>query len=363
LTVTAVRATAGWLGPGRRVEDALVLLDGGRVAFAGRSADLGVVYSGERGRETAAGQPGPPEPDVELSVDGFVMPGVVDRHVHIALSDPAAVVAGGVTAVRDLAWLPETIFSLVEASESRSFNGPLIRAVGPMLTCPGGYPTRSTWAPKGTGREVAGADEAARATGEVLDRSGIPVVKVGLNAEAGPTLGDEDLVAICDAAHAREAIVTCHAQGKGQVERALGAGVDELAHCPWTERLSDGVIEGMVRRGVRIVSTLDILSYGRDTPELRLASDNLSRFLQAGGTVVYGTDLGNGPIPAGIHSGEARHLQDAGLHAEGVLEALTFRPLALGEPSDLVVLGADPLEDLEALSDVRVVFHGGRRFR
>ena len=35
---------------------------------------------------------------------------------------------------------------------------------------------------------------------------------------------------------------------------------------------------------LRIVSTLDILSFGRDTPEIRTALDNLRRFHVAGGT-------------------------------------------------------------------------------
>src|SRR5439155_27053230 len=136
--------------------------------------------------------------------------------------EPGAVLAGGVTAVRDLGWPPEVIFPLADASETPGFEGPLIRAVGPMLTCRGGYPSRAAWAPRGTALEVGGPDLSAEATLAVLQESGVPVVKVALNADAGPTLTDEELVAICDAAHAREAIVTCHAQGKGQVERALG---------------------------------------------------------------------------------------------------------------------------------------------
>jgi imidazolonepropionase-like amidohydrolase len=189
------------------------------------------------------------------------------------------------------------------------------------------------------------------------------VVKVSLNAEAGPTLSDEELVAVCDAAHTVGAIVTCHAQGPGQVERALGAGVDELAHCPWTERLGDEVVEAMARRRMRIVSTLDIHSYGRDTDELRTATDNLSRFIAAGGPVAYGTDLGNGPIPPGIHVREAWHLRNAGLSPERILEALSFRPLAGGEPADVVGLGANPLEDLDALGQVVLVIRAGRRVR
>jgi imidazolonepropionase-like amidohydrolase len=300
------------------------------------------------------------EPDQEVEIDGFLMPGVVDRHVHIGLVDPGAVVAGGVTAVRDLGWPADAIFSMTDASESLSFRGPLIRAVGPMITCPEGYPSQASWAPPGTALQVRGPEQAANAVWDLLGRSGTPVVKVALNTDAGPTLSDEELLGVCDAAHHRNAIVTAHVQGRGQAARALGAGVDEFAHCPWSERLGDDLIRVMAGR-VRIVSTMDIHSRGRDTPELQIATDNLARFLAAGGSVAYGTDLGNGDIPEGIHPGEAWHLYRAGLQPEKVLEALTFRPLAAGEPADLVVLEGNPLENLAALGQVKLVVRAGRR--
>jgi imidazolonepropionase-like amidohydrolase len=126
--------------------------------------------------------------------------------------------------------------------------------------------------------------------------------------------------------------------------------------------LSDELVAGVAAR-MRIVSTLDILSRGSDTIELRRATDNLNRYLQAGGTVTYGTDLGNGSIPPGIHVGEAWHLHRAGLSTEGVIEALTFRPLEKDEPADLVVLAANPFEDLDALGEVRFVVRAGRVVR
>ena len=144
--------------------------------------------------------------------------------------------------------------------------------------------------------------------------------------------------------------MTAHAQGAGQVERALGAGVDELAHTPWT-RLSDEVIQTAALR-MRIVSTLDILSFGRDTPEIRTALDNLRRFHVAGGSIAYGTDLGNGSIPPGIHTREALLMVEAGLEPEEVLEAMIRAPLAPDAPADLIVLRRSPLEDLRALDDV-----------
>ena len=338
-----VRAPLAWFTPGRLVEDAAVVIEGGAISFAGPASEA------------------PSTGDEEIDLSGFLMPGVVDRHVHIALSDPVAVVRGGVTAVRDLGWPAETIFSLCEASEAPSFKGPFVRAVGPMITCHGGYPTWSGWAPPGTGVEVRGGEQAARTARELLDQ-GAAVLKAALNSDAGPTLSDEELVAVCDVAHEAGTLVTAHAQGRGEVERALGAGIDELAHCPWSERLREEVITAMAQR-MRIVSTLDIHSYGRETPELHVALDNLRRFLEAGGRVAYGTDLGNGPIPAGIDVREAELLSRAGLTNEQVLAAMTFRPIAVGEPGDLIAFRGNPLDDLNALGDLDLVIRAGRRFR
>jgi imidazolonepropionase-like amidohydrolase len=338
VTTLSIRAAAAWLGPGRLVEEAQIVVDGGRVTYAGDATRIDHA-------------------DRELRVEGFLMPAVADRHVHIELSRPADVLHGGVTAVRDLAWPAERIFALADASEMPSFDGPLIKAAGPMLTGPGGYPTGDSWAPAGTGRELTSAEDATAAV-EELARLGAAAIKVSLNAEAGPTPTDGELSAICDAAHAADLPVTAHAQGKGQVERALGAGVDELAHTPWT-RLSDEVIQTAALR-LRIVSTLDILSFGHDTPEIRTALDNLRRFHVAGGSIAYGTDLGNGAIPPGIHTREALLMVEAGLEPEEVLEAMIRAPLAPDAPADMVVLRASPLDDLRALDDVSLVIRAGR---
>lgn len=334
----SIRAPAAWLGPGSLVEDAQIVCEGALVTYAGAATAIEVA-------------------DREVRVDGFVMPAVADRHVHIELSEPASVLAGGVTAVRDLGWPVERIFPLADASEMPSFDGPLIRAAGPMLTAPGGYPMRDGWAPPGTGRELASPEDAVVAV-EELARLGAAAIKVSLNAEAGPTPSDAELAGICDAARAADLPVTAHTQGKGQVERALGAGVDELAHTPWI-RLSDEVIQAASAQ-MRIVSTLDILSFGRDTPEIRTALDNLRRFHVAGGTITYGTDLGNGSIPPGIHTREARLMVEAGLEPEEVLEAMIRAPLEPDAPADLIALGTSPLDDLRALEDVKLVIRAGR---
>ncbi|MGH2637185.1 MAG: hypothetical protein ACRDHU_13710, partial [Actinomycetota bacterium] len=136
-----VRAPLAWFGPGRLVRHAAIVCDGGRITFAGHSA-------------------GSPPAAERVQVDGFLMPAVADRHVHIRLSDPGAVLLGGVAAVRDLAWPAADVFALADASELPSFNGPLIRAAGPMLTGRGGYPTTAGWGPPGTGLELEGPEHA-----------------------------------------------------------------------------------------------------------------------------------------------------------------------------------------------------------
>ena len=333
-----VHGSQAWLGPGRLIDDPAVVLVGSRI-----------VYAGAAGTAPAA--------DREAAGDWFLMPGAVDHHVHIGLSDPRGVLRGGVTAVRDLAWPPDDIFGLADVSAATDFDGPRVVAAGPMITAEGGYPSRAGWCPPGGWIEVADPSEAAAAVDRLV-RQDPAVIKVSLNAEAGPVLSDGDLVAVCDAAHTRNLRVTAHVQGSGQTERALGAGVDELAHCPWTERLSDDLVEAVARR-MAVVSTLDIHSYGSRTPELERAVDNLARLIAAGGLTVYGTDLGNGPIPPGIHAGEAFHLAAAGMSADAILASMTRSSLEPGAPADVVGLAGNPLEDLAALGSVRLVVRAG----
>jgi imidazolonepropionase-like amidohydrolase len=340
-----IRAPVAWIGRGDTIRHAGVAATGGELTYVGPTA------AAPQARET-------------VRVDAFLMPGVADRHVHIALSDPAAVVMGGVTAVRDLAWPADEIFGLADASELPTYNGPLIRAAGPMLTGSGGYPTRERWAPPGTGRELDGPEDAAAAVHDLSDR-GATAIKVSLNAVAGATPTDAELLAVCAAAGERGLPVTVHAQGKGQVERALGAGVAELAHAPFSETLPEHLVEAMART-MRVVPTLDIFARAGDSGPLRTALDNVRRFHRAGGRVVYGTDLGNGEwgVPPGIHPGEAALLREAGLTSGQILEAMVRSPLEVGAPADVIALGSDPLDDLDgALGDVRLVVRAGRVVR
>jgi imidazolonepropionase-like amidohydrolase len=302
--------------------------------------------------------------------DLTLLPGFIDAHVHIGLADPAAVVHGGVTTVRDLAWpLPE-IQRLEAGSRERDYIGPQVVAAGAMLTVPDGYPTRAAWAPAGTGRVVEGPGAAEAAVAEQAD-AGACIIKVALNAAVGPTFDPDTLRAVCDAAHERGLRVTAHIFGLAELVKALEAEVDEMAHVLLSpDSIPDEVTARMVAQGMAVVPTLSI-TRGRLT---RMSLLNLAAFVEAGGRVVYGTDLGNrGPKP-GIDRKEVIRMMRSGMSSPSIVAAGTTGAaswlgletkgvIAPGMDADLIAVAGDPMDVAAALTDVRFVMREGRVLR
>lgn len=227
-----------------------------------------------------------------------------DFHVHLELIDPALVAAGGLTRVYDL-------------GSSRAIEVPGVEVVraGRMLTAPGGYPSDRAWAASGLFREVADGEADAAVAEQVA--SGAALIKIALNADAGPVFAEGTLAAIVTAAHASGRRVVAHVEGAGQAARAAAAGVDAFAHAPWTERLDDALISRLATR-VTWISTLRIHA-GTDRER---ALDNVRRFHAAGGRILYGTDMGNGPASGGVEQGELDALREAGLGDADLAAAL-----------------------------------------
>ena len=312
----------------------------------------------------------PPEGETIELRDMTLLPGFIDAHVHIRFFDPGDVLRGGVTTVRDLAWPPRDIYPLAEESTDPTFDGPLILAVGPMLTAPGGYPSAAAWAPEGTGRVVENIDDARVAVRERVAEKAA-AVKVALNAAVGPTLSLETLTAICEEAHAHGLRVTGHIFGLEELRKAVAAGIDELAHMLMSrEEIPDSVFHEMVAKDVTCVPTLSI--HGMRTR--RIAIMNLAGFVDAGGRVVYGTDLGNsGPKP-GIDRKEIDRMERSGMTGRAIVSSGTNVAasylglgtkgvIAPGKDADLIAVGGDPLDAPIALTDVRFVMRGGRVVR
>lgn len=271
--------------------------------------------AGRPGEPGHAGEPGDARDTVELG--GTLFPRLTDHHVHLGLIDAATLVDGGITNAIDLGWDPAVASTWLHDDPHR----PHIAIAGALLTAPGGYPTRAGWAPPGAAREVGGPRQGREAVREQV-MAGASRIKVALNSDAGTTVDDATLHAIVEeAAHAGLPVVA-HAQGTGQAERAVYAGVDQFAHTPFSDRLPDAVVAEAVRRGMSWISTLDIHGWGTPSAQHGIALDNLRRFHSAGGRVLYGTDLGNGPLPVGVNARELAGLLAAGLDATALVRAI-----------------------------------------
>jgi imidazolonepropionase-like amidohydrolase len=228
-----------------------------------------------------------------------------DFHVHLDLIDTALVAAGGLTRVVDLGSAAAVEIPGVE----------VVRA-GQMLTAPGGYPSTRPWAAGGLFREVADDDVDAAVAEQIA--GGAALIKVALNVDAGPVWSDETLASVVAAAHSAGLKVVAHVEGDGQSARAAAAGVDAFAHTPFTERLDDTLIARLAATTTWI-STLRIHA----GPDRERAIDNLRRFRMAGGDILYGTDMGNGPASGGVEEDELEGLREAGLSEAEIVRALS----------------------------------------
>ncbi|NMO53146.1 amidohydrolase [Actinoplanes sp. TBRC 11911] len=249
---------------------------------------------------------------------GTLLPGLRDAHVHSGLVDLGVLRAGGIGAVWDLGSVPERVAEL--AGRAGGAKLPRIRYAGPFLTAPGGYPSDRGWAAVGSWRAVQSAGDAVDAVGEAR-AAGATLIKVTAHA-GGPRLPLSTLTVIVEAAHNAGLPVVVHAEGAGTVVEAYESGADILAHTPWTEPLDPGLVRACAQR-MRWISTLDIHGWGVPTPEQNTAIGNLRRFLEYGGSVRYGTDLGNGPLPPSVNPREIRALQSAGLTPDEILTTMT----------------------------------------
>jgi hypothetical protein len=263
---------------------------------------------------------------------GVLLPLLGDHHTHLQLIDVDDLVSGrgrsgSLGFVLDLGGSPVTsAFHADTMADSVT-----VAYAGQFLSAPGGYPSDRSWAPAGSVRFVASADEAEAAVIEQL-HGGASVIKVTLHANAGPVFDLSTLEAICTVAHRNRVVVVAHAEGAGMTELALNGGVDVLAHSPFTESVKRDVLDGCVARGMAWISTFDIHGHGSPDAEqsnaLGYAMDNAWRFTEAGGQLLYGTDLGNGNLPVGMNAREIELMHEIGLDAEGLLASMSSDWLA-----------------------------------
>lgn len=253
------------------------------------------------------------------SEHGTTLPPLHDHHVHLHLTDTRAIVAGGIAAVLDLGGDP------IELARRPRAGIPRVRYAGAFLTAAGGYPVGRSWAPPATVREITSSSDSpgvaggARTAVDEQADAAASVIKVALNASAGPVLDHDTLSAVVAAARERGLPVVAHVEGVGMTRRALDAGVDVLAHAPFSERLDAEAIDRAVAAGQLWISTLTI----HDIGDRERAVANVREFAGAGGRVLYGTDLGNGDRTGGVSEPELSALDDAGVRGPALVASLT----------------------------------------
>ncbi|MFK3678068.1 hydrolase [Microbacterium sp. NPDC090218] len=268
-------------------------------------------------------------------LDGVVVGGFTDHHVHLQLVDGAQLAGSRLGRVVDLGGNPETLRRLSARPVGIDFAGAFLAPVG-------GYPSDRSWAPEGSVREIADPDSAAAAVAEMA-AAGASCIKVTSNSTAGPVFADELFRTIVGLSAAHALPVVAHAEGPGEAQRVVRLGAARLAHAPFTERLDDDEIT----RQAASASWISTASIHGD-PDREVVIDNLRRFHTAGGTVLYGTDMGNGPTPVDLNPHEVAALREAGLDDAALLRALA--PVDPLDPASALLLvpgdpgSADPLD-------------------
>jgi imidazolonepropionase-like amidohydrolase len=295
--------------------------------------------------------------------DATILPGIIDLHVH---DSPEALLRTGVMTTRNLGAAER---GLRPPTTRRGY--PRIVQAGPMITVPGGYPTRLF-------PEMAApvrSSEEAIATVRRLVRKGAAVIKISLETGLDgsvPTLTVEEIGAIVAEAHRLRRKVTAHVhEGKG-VDLALAGGVDELAHMPCI-RVTQEHIAALLEREIPVVGTLHAgelaIRRGLRGCELQAAT---REFVLRGGTLLYGTDIP--AVPGRLDLTELGLMQRAGMTTTQVLRAATANAgeqlgmrrlgtLAPGAPADLWAVRGDPTRSLGALRRPVFLMARGRRLR
>jgi imidazolonepropionase-like amidohydrolase len=162
------------------------------------------------------------------------------------------------------------------------------------------------------------------------------------------------------------------------IEVAVQSGVDILAHTtPADDLWSPPFAEHLKSANMALTPTLTLweVEYkGSDPDELRRgmgkAAQQLKAFAQAGGQILFGTDVGY--IERFDTSEEYAWMSRAGMSLKQILASLTTSPaqrfgdsthsgrIAKGFDADLVVLGADPAQNTSAFSKIRYTIRGGK---
>ncbi|HQZ33399.1 MAG TPA: amidohydrolase family protein [Ilumatobacteraceae bacterium] len=379
-----------------------------------RAADIGVdagrISTIRSGARRAGG-------DEVVDVSGcWLLPGLIDCHVHLTLptdaGDPAgsavrsdAAVAlyaaaaaertlmAGITTVRDVGGWNYVEMAVRDAISAGMCVGPRMFLAGRLLSI-----TTSTADYYPGMYEVADGADAVRAAARRQLAKGADLIKV---MATGAMLSSEtedsraiqftlaELRAAVEIAHDNHKHVAAHAHALAGIHNAIDAGVDSIEHCTFAD---DDALRKMAVAGTALVPTLcagDLLFRDPDAvatmpPHLlsRMTEFNdvhlavIRRAHELGVTIAMGTDAGTPGNHHGLNAQECVLLnQAAGLTPAESIRTATINAARLlrqgdllgsldeGKHADVIALRENPLDDIESLARVAMVMSAGRLAR
>ena len=335
-----------------------------------------------------------------------LIPGMMDCHVHYSspggpdwiarFLDPLpeltlraselaeACLRAGVTTVRDAGGVHNVNVELAHRANSGTIRSPHIHAAGTWIA------HRGTYVP--FARQFGDVDELRAAIRAEIEAGAdwIKVALAGWNQEARPEGApdipfDETLLAVAvEESHSAGFKIACHAADETSCRIAARAGVDSLEHGFF---LNADDLEAMAKNKTCLVPTLSawdaMLYYAREVewPAARKtrvenyrenSRASVSSAIRAGVPIALGTDAGGGAARHGRIAREVELMVECGMESRDALIAATSSAAKLlgesergtievGKIADLVLLDANPLEDVSALRLIAAVFQGGKR--
>jgi imidazolonepropionase-like amidohydrolase len=380
-----------------------------------------ILIEGERIKAVSDGFVDPPADGEVIDLrEKFVLPGLIDCHVHLTSqldrdyrlrrvedSDPkigfeaahhaGLTLAAGFTTVRDVgaAGNPDIIFALRAAIAERKVAGPRILCVGAILSPTGGHGQTYGYrhdvcaCVQSTSGICDGVDECRRAvrrqvsygadaikfvaTGGVLSD-----IKAGLDQQ----FTDDEIRSIIDTAHRLGRRVAAHAHGAAGINAALEAGVDSIEHGSFLDERS---LELFIAKGAfhvpTIIAGVTVLEMAQRDGMLTPAQiekamvvgvkikEALARSHKAGVTIAFGTDMGVGPH--GQNAREFGFLVEAGMRCREAIKTATVNAaklldladeigtIAPGKSADVIAVDQSPLDDVSVLERVAFVMARG----
>jgi imidazolonepropionase-like amidohydrolase len=286
----------------------------------------------------------------------------------------------GFTSLFDLSSSWENTRRLRDRIESGELSGPCIRSTGEGLIPTGGIPSAEVFRVLGlmeTSLAEVSDPAQARCAAKRLLADGVDALKLFLSAPSGGRLSQETIRAAVTESHLAGRLVFAHPNTASDIMAALDEGVDIIAHTsprsgPWESAL----LAAMRAREAALIPTLmvwqSMMRHDRVAAREALvetAVSQLHAWLECGGCVLFGTDLGAVEYDP---SEEYELMARAGATFRQILASLTTGPaqrfegglhageIALGKPADLVVLDRDPSQGLSAFASVRYTLRAGK---